>query len=408
MLPIPFSMDPDPMPPVFWCRWHGADTSLPPLTAARFFTAWQLDAVALLGVLVAAGLYATAMLRVHRAHPRHGWPAARAASFGAGLLVIILATHSSIGVYDMTVFSVHMIQHLMLIMVAPPLLAAGRPLTLLLHSVHNPWHRRVKRAARSRPVTALTCPPVALAVYAATIVGTHLTGLTDQVMQRPWLGQAEHLLYLVSGYLFAVLIVGDEPIRWRLSAPARLLLLAVSMVVDTFVGVVLIQSVHPVAMASHPGWGTDPLADTRTGGAIMWVFGDGLMALLMILVSIGWSRRPEAARRRGHSWLEQARLSTFRALVGSPDADGTGTHPVGTPPAGTAPAEATPAGAAPAGAAPTGSAPAGGPATAHPPARTSAPRTGRRSTDIDEDEASRAAYNAWLARLHAADQTRRR
>lgn len=368
MLPILLSADPNPVPLVFWCRWPDTGNALPPLTAVRFFTAWQLDAIALLGVLVAAGLYATAMLRVHRAHPNNGWPAARAGSFGAGLLVIILATHSSIGVYDMTVFSVHMFQHLMLIMVAPPLLAAGRPLTLLLHSVRNPWHRRVKRAARSRLVTALTCPPVALASYTATIVGTHLTGLMGQVMQRPWLGQAEHLLYLVSGYLFAVLIVGDEPIRWRLSAPARLMLLAVSMVVDTFVGVVLIQSIHPIMMTPHPGWGTDPLADTRTGGAVMWVFGDGLMALLMILVSIGWSRRPEAARRRGHSWLEQARLSTFRTLVGSPDGATAGTVPAGAP----------------------------------------NPRTGRRSTDIDDDEESRATYNAWLARLHAADRPRQR
>ena len=88
---------------------------------------------------------------------------------------------------------------------------------------------------------------MALATYASLIVGTHLTGLMNVIMTHPWAGQLEHLVYLVVGCQFFTLILGDEPIRWRLSAPARWLLLAIAMAVDTFTGVVLIQATSPIS-----------------------------------------------------------------------------------------------------------------------------------------------------------------
>jgi putative copper resistance protein D len=284
----------------------------------------------------------------------------RTALFLAGLLVIVLATCSSIGVYDMSLFSVHMTQHLMLIMVAPPLLASGRPLTLLMHAVRNPWHRRIRSAIRSMPAAILTSPPVALAVYATTIVATHLSGLMDEIMARPWLGQAEHLLYVVAGYIFFVLVFGDEPLRWRLSMPGRLLLVAMSMAVDTFVGVVLLQTTQPIRAMRQPTWSSNLLGDTHLGGAIMWFFGDALMVVLIVLLFRAWVRRPEYARRQSHSWLERARLGTFERFAGT----GVVTAAPATP-------------------------------------RTQPTRTVRYGrTDYDDDDERLAAYNAWLARLN--------
>ena len=122
-------------------------------------------------------------------------------------------------------------------------------------------------------VSLLTAPPVALACYAVAIVGTHLTGLMDQIMQVTWAGQLEHLVYLVVGCQFFVLILGDEPIRWRLSAPARWLLLAIAMAVDTFTGVVLIQATQPdrdgagAAAVGRSRWPTPTPAARSCGSA---------------------------------------------------------------------------------------------------------------------------------------------
>jgi putative copper resistance protein D len=362
----------NPVLPVSWCRYGQDLYDLSPLSGWRFFTAWQLDAVALVALIVAGAGYGRAVHRVAVAHPVRPWPRRRSASFGAGLLVIFLATHSSVAVYDMSLFSVHMAQHLMLIMVAPPLLAAGRPLTLLLHAVHNPWHSRIKRTIRSLPVAVVTSPPFALTAYATTIVATHLSGLMDQIMQHPWLGQAEHLLYVVAGYLFFVLVFGDEPIRWRLSMPGRLLLVVMSMAVDTFVGIVLLQTTQPIAYIAHPGWGPNPLRDTQTGGAIMWFFGDAIMVVLIVLTFRAWVRRPEYARRQSHSWLERARVTTFDSHVRE--------APVAR----------------------TGRPPDAGPATAPPPGERPDHPTGR-PPDLDDDDARWAAYNAWLGRLAERD-----
>ena len=114
---------------------------------------------------------------------------------------------------------------------------------------------------------------MALATYAAVIVGSHLTGLMDTIMRVTWVGQVEHLVYVLVGVQFFVLVIGDEPLRWKLTTPPRWLMLAIAMAVDTFTGIVLLQGTSPVEMLSAPALHVDALSDTRTGGAIMWFGG---------------------------------------------------------------------------------------------------------------------------------------
>jgi putative copper resistance protein D len=342
-----------PVLPVSWCRAAG-DVLLPPLTGARWFTSWQVDGVATAVLAGVAAVYLAGVVAVARRRRRR-WPLWRTACFLTGLAVCLLAVSSAIGVYDMALFSVHMLGHLALVMVAPPLLVAGRPLVLALHAVGNPWHTRLKRVFRSRPVSLWFSWPVALATYAVVIVGTHLTGLMDLIMHRPWAGQAEHLAYVLVGYQFFTVAFGDEPLRWRLSPPGKTMLLALAMMVDTITGVVLFQSNQAIAMGGVTG-GVDPLGQTTLGGAIMWVGGDGIMIVVMMVLALGWLRRSDLAQRRiAGGWLEHARTATLAGRA-VPSAD-----------------------------APPGSA---GPASGR-----------RRAHGVDEDERALADYNAWLQGL---------
>jgi cytochrome c oxidase assembly factor CtaG len=314
-----------------------------PLFGTALITAWQLDAIALAVIVLTAAAYLTGVALVSVRQAGRRWPLSRTLFFLSGLAVCAYATCGSIAVYDQVLFTAHMTGHLALVMLAPALLMLGRPLTLAVEAATPRRRDRLLRILGGRTVSLLTTPPVALATYAAVIVGSHLTGVMDTVMRNTWAGQVEHLVYLVAGCQFFALVVGNEPIRWRLSTPARWVLLAVATAVDTFTGIVLMQGTRAVAMVASPSVRVNPLSDTKTGGAIMWFGGDGIMAVFMIWLVIGWLRDAGTPRQADdEGWLEQARRATFAGHTGASGTD---------------------------------------------------------AETFDEDDAARASYNEWLARL---------
>ncbi|WP_375498302.1 cytochrome c oxidase assembly protein [uncultured Jatrophihabitans sp.] len=294
----------------------GSRGPLGPLSE-HLFTSWQLDSVALAVLVLAAAAYLTGVGLAGVRSPEQAWPLRRTMSFLAGLSVCVIATCGSIAVYDQVLFTAHMAGHLALVMVAPALIMWGRPLRLLLLASPPARRARIERVLQGRVLSVFFAPPVALAAYAAVIVGSHLTGLMDTIMRNTWAGQVEHLVYVLAGCWFFALVVGDEPLRWRLASPARWLLLAIAMAVDTFTGIVLMQGTHAVALAPSL-LDVSALSDTRTGGAIMWFGGDAIMAAIMIGLVIGWLRRVDTAPVE-QGWLEQARRATFSTHTGSAD-----------------------------------------------------------------------------------------
>ena len=359
---------------------------LPPFGLPAVFEQWQFAPVVTALTAVLAALYLWGTWRVHQRHPARPWPWWRAAFFFAGLAVVVLATEGGIGAYDDVLFYDHMIQHLLLIMVAPPLLVAGQPVTLLLHASRNPLHTWTKRVIRSRVVSFLTWPPFTLVAYTAVIVSTHLTGLVTLTITHPLLHDTEHAVYLIVGYLFFLPIIGSEPIRWRLSYPIRFLMLAVTMPVDTFTGLILSMQNSPLKATDGPAppGSPSPLQDVHWAGSIMWVGGDALMFALMMLVYLMWARADQGGMA-SLGWLDRVRANNFDSLVNRPGP--------GQPVAATPATPATPAG--PAG--PPGSTPEGAPAASAPAASSTAAASTHGSIDDDEHL---AAYNDYLARLN--------
>ena len=349
---------------------------LAPLTPARAFTVWHASPAVLAVVGILALAYLIAVIRVTRAHPVRPWPLWRTGSFLAGLAIATIVTQGSIGVYGDVLFWVHMIQHLSLIMVAPALLVAGRPLILLLHSTGNPVHRAVKRFLRSGPVSVVTHPITGILLYTATIIATHLTGFMGVVMAHQAARDGEQILYLFSGYILFLPLFGAEPIRWRLSGPVRIAVLALTMPVDTFTGIVLMMStgqMYGVDAMARPDWAINAVTDLQYGGAVMWIGGDGIMAALCLLSYVSWAFGRNQRSRSGLGFLDQIRENTLEEQM-----SGAG-HP--TPRESVLPAAAAPVAAGPA---------------APPP---------RRRRDFDDDDEQLAAYNAYLERLsHIRDR----
>jgi cytochrome c oxidase assembly factor CtaG len=337
--------------------------ALPPVSVAELVVRWQFAPVVTGFVVLAGGLYLWGVLRVRRRHPARPWPLWRTALFLGGLAVVVIATQSGIGSYDDVLFWDHMVQHLLLLMAAPPLLVVGQPVTLLLHASRNPVHTWAKKLVRSHVVTWITWPPFGVALYIGVIVGTHLTSFMNLVLANQTVHNAEHGLFLVAGYLYFLPLVGREPIRWKVSYPSRIFLLFIAMPVDAFTGLVLgseSSNPFPNLAVGRPGWAPSPLSDVHIGGAVMWVGGAGLMFVLLLTVFYAWSR--ETRSDGGLGWLEVARRANFATQVGTQ----VGAHQeAGTDPG--SPAQVTPASA---------------------------------NRSLDDDDEHLAAYNAYLARLN--------
>jgi putative membrane protein len=282
---------------------HGAEAAAPGLPGVLFD--WRLDPLALLSIGAAAAAYAWAVRRVRREHPGNPHPAHRSWFFAAGLVAIALALVSPIEAYEGALFSVHMVQHMLLMLVAAPLLLAGAPITLALRAASPPVRRGLLAVLQSRVVHVISFPVVAWLLFAAVNWGWHFSVLYDQALENPPLHYIQHATFLAAALLFWWPAIGADPSPWRLPHPVRLLYLFMALPVSSFLGVALLQAttvLYPHYVTNQRAWGPTPLEDQQIGAMIMWVFGD--LALLAGMAVVVWlwmrheDRRTERLDRR--------------------------------------------------------------------------------------------------------------
>ena len=295
---------------------HGATPPAP--TAATVITAWSGDLLPWLGVATATVGYLALVRVVNRAHPATRVPRWRVAAWLAGTAVIAVALGSAIDVYADSVFSVHMVQHLLLSMVAPPLLAMGAPATLALRAA-SPSLRRslLLPVLHSRLVRAVSWPPVGWTLFAVVMWATHFTPLFNAALENDGLHSIEHLLFLGAGLLFWWPVIGADPMRWRLRPIPRMVYLAAQMPINTAIGLVIYFT--PTILYAHyatlvRSWGPDPHTDQQLAGIVMWGAGDIILLGALVLAIAGWLRADEERSRRTE---ERAMRSVERARVES-------------------------------------------------------------------------------------------
>ena len=286
-----------------------ADAALPPLHGSQLFST-QFDFVPVAMVLVALVAYLWGVKRNNTLHPRHPWSAGKTAGFIGGLLATSLAIFSFIGVYDGQLFWDHMVQHLLLIMVAAPLFAIGSPLELAFRGTSGTPHLVVSEVLRSRVARVLGHPGVAFVLYAVMIPVTHLTVWYNYTLTHESIHNAEHLVFLGVGYLFWRQIFGSDPNAYRLHPALQFGFLFLAIPIDTFVGLSLDNTVHeifPAYRSINPTWSMVRLVnDLHIGGVIMWVGGDTLMLWPMIPVALRWLHMDERRAVRIDRELDEA------------------------------------------------------------------------------------------------------
>lgn len=283
--------------------------SLPSLLVSH----WSLAPFPWLPVTACGAVYVWAARRAR------GWPALRMVSFLAGLAALLLALASGLGAFDDRLLSVHMVQHLLLLLVAPLLLLGGRPLVLTLRTLPPRRRRRlVEVMAATRPgVRPLPC----LALFYLVVVGTHLPGFYDAAVRHPAVHLLEHALYLSAGLVVWWPILDGDPVAaHRLGGLARLGYLLAAMPPMAIIGAWLnraLSVVYPAYGLPAHALGVSAVTDQQQAGAIMWVAGNMLMVVVGLWLAtaamIAEERRAQSQERRVQS---QERPASAREAPG--------------------------------------------------------------------------------------------
>ncbi|MGZ5212633.1 MAG: cytochrome c oxidase assembly protein [Actinomycetota bacterium] len=278
------------------------------------FTNWTFDPAIVSGLALAGVLYVRVDRRVRRERGDRRFPRVRRRQFLGGLVVIFVALESPIDTGSATSFSVHMVQHLLLTMVAAPLLVLGAPVTLALLACSPTDRRRFSSALRHPPLRTLSNPLVAWALFFGVLWGSHLTSFFEASLQNDNLHALEHLAYIATAVLFWMPIVGRDPSPSGLAHPARILYLFFAMASMAFLGLVLFSANHALyATYAAVEGNAKAVADQRMGGTLMWVGGMINIVPALGLVMLDWMRADERAARRA-----DARLSRVQALTETP------------------------------------------------------------------------------------------
>jgi putative copper resistance protein D len=228
------------------------------------------------------------------------------------------------GVYDDDLFSIHMLQHVLIMDVAAPFLLLGAPLTLLLRASTPEVRRRwVLPVLHSRVVRFISFPVFAWVTFTVVLWISHYSGLYEEALVNDWVHRGEHLIYLVAALLFWWQAIGIDPAPWRMPYPIRIMYVFLLMPQMAWLGLAFYGSDH-VIYAHYANivrtWGPSPLTDQQTAGVIMWLIGDMISMGWLAYLIARWVKHEELATQRKDRELERERAR--RAEPGASSAGG--------------------------------------------------------------------------------------
>jgi putative membrane protein len=289
--------------------------ALPPFSGEAVLTQVRLDSPLSVLLVLAAGLY---LYGVHRLRVRGDrWPAARTVLFLVpGLGSVAFVTMSGLEAYDTTLLSVHMVQHMVLTMVAPIFLALGAPVTLALRTLPVRQRRLLTGAMHSRVARALSFPLAAYAIFVANPFVLYFTGLYRLTLEHAWLHELVHAHFIATGCLFFWPLLGLDPLPGRWPYPGRALLMVLSTPFHAVLGLTVMQSRDLVGgdwyPSLHLSW-ADPHADQVLAGGILWAGGELVSVTMLAVLVVQWMRSADREARRVDRQLDRARTAPASA-----------------------------------------------------------------------------------------------
>jgi cytochrome c oxidase assembly factor CtaG len=279
------------------------------LAARPWFAEWSLDPSIATTALLAA-LYALGSSRTVTPARTVRSQRLRDGAFYGSVAVLVLALASPIDTYADRLFWVHMIQHVLLMLVAAPLFVLSRPWMRLWRAVPLGLRRTVARGVvQSRSAAPLRhaarfagSPGGALALFAVVLLGWHVPAMFDATLRSEAIHILEHVLFFAVALLFFKHLIPSPPLRAPLGDASRALFATAGMIVSWVLAVALAVAptplyAHYAHLASRPG-GISALGDQQLAAGVMWVPGSVTFLILVLIHVHRWLATPSTAEPR--------------------------------------------------------------------------------------------------------------
>jgi len=254
--------------------------------------AWSFEPLVVICLIVSAALFAAGL---RRCKSLRRW---EALCFAGGWLALFVALVSPLHAWGRVLFSAHMTQHEVLMLVAAPLLVLGRPLVVFLWALPLNWSRRIGNLGKIPSINRLwrviTIPFVAWVVHAIALWTWHIPLLFEAVQRNEAIHTAQHLSFFISALLFWwALIHGPQG---AMGYGAAVLYLFTTSVHSGVLGA-LLTIAGSVWYPSYAGlttsWGLTPLEDQQLGGLIMWIPAGLVYLIAGLALFAGWLREAD-------------------------------------------------------------------------------------------------------------------
>ena len=297
------------------------------------FTVFQPDWVSLALAATMAGLYVTGVLRLTRRGDV--WPWIRTACFLAGCLAFVWVLNGGAAAWGKFRFDAHMVQHMAMMMIVPPLWVLGAPVTLLSRAVapRTDGSRGVREwvlaALHSGYSRLISSPPVAGLIFVGSLIIFYFSPLFEMAMYH----HLGHVLmtvhFLASGYLFAWVLIGIDPSTKPINPVLKIITLLVTLAFHAFFGVAMVSATWIVAEDWYTQlgmYGPDRLALIQErGGTIMWAISEVPTVGYAIIVVVLWMKSEDRRARQYDRKAERdggAELAAYNAYLASLDGGG--------------------------------------------------------------------------------------
>jgi len=264
-----------------------------PSVSQAILSSWSIDPKIALGLAAGLVLYYRGWLILHRTLPQR-FPLWRLLGFTSGLIILWLAIASPLDAFSGLLLSAHMVQHLLLMSVAPPLILLGAPFLPLLRGLPRTFAREgvgpfLTWPALRDAANAVTRPAVCWVVMAVTLCAWHVPAAFDLALRSPVWHKAEHACFFGASLLFWWPVVRPFPSRPHLPLWSVPLYLLAADLLNTALSAIFTFSdrvLYPSYLAAPRLFGTTPLADQSVAGVIMWVPGSLVFLIPAAFIAI--------------------------------------------------------------------------------------------------------------------------